>query len=93
MSAEKWIASTVSTVAGSAGPVVGTTWKARVDLSALTPNGSTLVTPSTDIRSVAMAAWAASTSASVRAVSCSGRVATAMIGPLTPGPNSSAIVV
>ena len=93
MSAEKWIASTVSTVAGSAGPVLGTTWNASVVLSALTPNGSTLVTPSTDIRSVAMAAWAASTSASARAEACSGRVATAMIGPLTPGPNSSAMVV
>ena len=32
--------STVSTVAGSAGPVVGTTWKARVAVSALTPKGT-----------------------------------------------------
>ena len=40
-----------------------------------------------------MRACARSTSASVRVAACSGRVATAMIGPLTPGPNSSAIVV
>ena len=78
---------------GAAGPVLGTTWKARVLVSLLTPKGTTLTTPSTPRRAVAMRAWASSTSASVRAPSLRGRSATATTGPFIPGPNSSATVV
>ena len=77
---------TVSTVAGSAGPVVGTSWNARVSLSALTPNGTTLRTPSTPLRAVAMRACSCSTSASERGAAWSGRVDTATIGAVGSRP-------
>ena len=90
MNSTRW---NVSAVAGSAGPVVGTTWKARVAWSGLTPNGTTLRTPSMTFRRVAIIACTLASDASSVGRSSSGRVVTATIGPLMPGPNCSPTVV
>ena len=85
LSSSAW---TVVTVCASAGPVDGTTWKARVRWSALVPKGTTCSTPSTAASEVARCACVALTCS---CVGVPGRSATTMTGPFMPGPKACAV--
>ena len=79
---------TSSSVDSLLGPSLGTTWKARVRPSADWPIGATAATSPLLCTAVPTRTCSASTASPVAPV---GRVATTRSGPLTPGPNFSAV--